>query len=52
MFCFLGITRDQVLHLRSEYGLYLLESTRINVAGLSEANLSEVVDRVSQVLNS
>ncbi|MCL4132275.1 UNVERIFIED_CONTAM: hypothetical protein GTU68_055134 [Idotea baltica] len=52
MFCFLGITREDVLRLRSEHGLYLLESTRINVAGLSEDNLSVVVDRVAQVLTS
>lgn len=52
MFCYLGITRDQVLKLRSEYGLYLLESTRINVAGLSQGNLPEVVDRVAKVLNA
>lgn len=52
MFCFLGITREEVLRLRAEHGLYLLESTRINVAGLSEENLSEVVDRVSQVIAS
>ena len=51
MFCFLGISRDQVLKLRSKYGLYLLESTRINVAGLSQANLEIVVDQVASVLN-
>lgn len=50
MFCYLGITREQVLELRAEYGLYLLESTRINVAGLSQANLPLVVERVAQVL--
>jgi len=51
MFCYLGITRDQVLKLRSEYGLYLLESTRINVAGLSQGNLPVVIERVASVIN-
>ncbi|MBX2848107.1 MAG: aspartate/tyrosine/aromatic aminotransferase [Acidiferrobacterales bacterium] len=51
MFCFLGITRQQVLQLRSEHGLYLLESTRINVAGLSQGNLPVVVERVADALN-
>ena len=51
MFCFLGIPRDDVLKLRSEYAIYLLESTRINVAGLSENNLPIVIDRVAEVLN-
>lgn len=51
MFCFLGITKEQVLQLRAEHGLYLLESTRINVAGLSQGNLPVVIEQVAQVLN-
>jgi len=51
MFCYLGISRDDVLALRSEYGIYLLESSRINVAGLSEQNLPVIVDRVSTILS-
>ncbi len=50
MFCYLGIPREDVLTLRSDFGIYLLESTRINVAGLSEDNLPVIVDRVSEVL--
>lgn len=50
MFCFLGISREQVLELRAEYAIYLLESTRINVAGLSDANLSTIIERVAQVV--
>ena len=50
MFCFLGIPRDDVLALRSEFGIYLLESTRINVAGLSDKNLPVIVQRVSDVI--
>lgn len=50
MFCFLGIPRDDVLTLRSEFGLYLLESTRINVAGLSEQNLPIIIERVADVI--
>ena len=50
MFCFLGIAREDVLTLRSEFGLYLLESTRFNVAGLSEKNLPVIVERVADVI--
>lgn len=50
MFCYLGITQKEVLTLRSEFGIYLLESTRINVAGLSEQNLSVIVERVADVI--
>ncbi len=50
MFCYLGIPQADVLTLRSEYGIYLLESTRINVAGLSEQNLPIIVERVADVI--
>lgn len=50
MFCFLGIPKGDVLTLRSEFAIYLLESTRINVAGLSEQNLPVIVERVSDVI--
>ena len=50
MFCFLGIPQQDVLTLRSEFGLYLLESTRFNVAGLSEKNLPVIVERVAEVI--
>jgi aspartate aminotransferase len=50
MFCYLGIAQQDVLTLRSEFGIYLLESTRINVAGLSEQNLSVIVERVADVI--
>lgn len=51
MFCFLGIPQADVLTLRSEFGIYLLESTRINVAGLSETNLPIIVERVADVIS-
>lgn len=50
MFCYLGISQEDVLSLRSEFGLYLLESTRINVAGLSEQNLPIIIQRVAEVI--
>jgi len=50
MFCFLGIPREDVLTLRSEFAIYLLESTRINIAGLSEANLPVIIERVADVI--
>ena len=50
MFCYLGIPKEDVLTLRSEFGIYLLESTRINVAGLSEQNLPVIIERVADVI--
>lgn len=50
MFCYLGIPLEAVHALRADFGIYLLDSTRINVAGLSNENLPVIIDRVSQVL--
>lgn len=49
MFSFLGLSPVQVARLRSEYSIYLVDSSRINVAGLSHANLDYVCDAVRAV---
>lgn len=50
MFCYLGIDKEDVLYLRSEYGIYLLDSTRINVAGISSNNIDMLIDRIAKTL--
>jgi aspartate aminotransferase len=52
MFSFLGIELDDVLKLRNEYGIYILNSTRLNMAGLSSANIDYVTDSIATVLNN
>ena len=52
MFCYLGIPRETVLELRERFAIYLLENTRINIAGLSENNLPVVIDRVAEVISA
>ena len=39
MFSFLGISPGQVAALRSEHGIYMVDSSRINVAGVNEENI-------------
>ena len=51
MFSYLGIQLEQVRELRSEYGIYFLDSTRVNVAGLSSANIDYTTDSIATVLN-
>ena len=51
MFSYLGITLEQVHQIRSEYGIYFLNSTRVNVAGLSSANIDYTTDSIAAVLN-
>jgi len=50
MFSFLGIDKAQIERLRDEYSIYMVDSSRINVAGLNSANIDYVCDAVAQVL--
>lgn len=50
MFSFLGITKDQIQRLRDEYSIYLVGSSRINVAGISSKNIDYLTDAIISVL--
>jgi len=50
MFSFLGLTVEQAERLRREQSVYMLDSSRINVAGLNSRNISRVVEAVASVL--
>jgi|TARA_B100001750_G_C15259668_1_gene472012 aspartate aminotransferase len=50
MFSFLGISRPQVIRLREEFHVYLVESSRINMAGINQSNVDYVSDAIAGVL--
>lgn len=50
MFSFSGLTPDQVARLRSEYSIYAVSSGRINVAGMTEANMDQLCTAIAAVL--
>jgi aspartate aminotransferase len=50
MFSFLGISKEQVVRLREEFHVYMLESSRINLAGINNANVDYVADSIVAVL--
>jgi aspartate aminotransferase len=50
MFSFLGLTAEQAVRLRQEFGVYMLDSSRINVAGINARNIGYVAESVSKVL--
>ncbi len=52
MFSFLGVTPEQVERLRSEYSIYMVGSSRINIAGLSQSNIDYVAQAITAVLKS
>lgn len=50
MFSFLGIPPAEVRRLREEFGVYMLESTRINVAGVTPHNIAPLAEALLQVV--
>ena len=50
MFSFFGITPQQVEQLKNEYSIYMVGSSRMNVAGISQANINYFAESVAQVL--
>lgn len=50
MFSFSGLTKAQVERLRDEHAIYIVGSGRINVAGMTEANMGPLCDAIVQVL--
>lgn len=49
MFAYMGLNENQVMRLREQYGIYLVESGRLNLAGLSEDNISYVSNAIQSL---
>lgn len=52
MFSFLGLTPEQAQQLRTQYGVYMLDSSRINVAGVNTANIEYLANSIANVLRA
>ena len=50
MFSFLGISAEQVARLRQDYSIYMVDSSRINVAGVNDSNIDYFVDAMGHIL--
>jgi aspartate aminotransferase len=50
MFSFLGLSVEQAVRLREEFSVYMLESSRINVAGVNAQNIDYLAESVAKVL--
>ena len=50
MFSFSGLTKDQMVRLRSEFGVYGTDTGRICVAALNEGNIAHVAASIAAVL--
>jgi aspartate aminotransferase len=50
MFCFVGITPEQVERIKREFGVYMVNSSRINVAGITKKNVDHLASSIAAVL--
>ena len=50
MFCFLGVTADQVARLKKEFAIYMVDSSRINIAGITTENVGHLSDSIAAVV--
>jgi len=50
MFSFLGLSAEQAIRLREEHSVYMLNSSRINVAGVNASNIDYLANAVASVL--
>ena len=52
MFCFLGISAAQVATLKRDYGVYMVDSSRINIAGITPQNVDYLATSIAATLES
>lgn len=50
LFSFLGIAKEQVVQLREQFHVYMIESSRINIAGVNHRNVDYIADSIAAVL--
>ena len=50
MFSFLGINKEQILRLREEFAIYMVDSSRVNIAGLASGNIEYVASSIAAVI--
>jgi len=50
MFCFLGISAVQVATLKKDFGVYMVNSSRINVAGITADNVGYLAESIAATL--
>lgn len=51
MFSFSGLNKAQVARLKDEFGVYIVGSGRISVAGMTETNMPVICKAIAQVIN-
>jgi aromatic-amino-acid transaminase len=52
MFSMLPLSKEQVLKLRSDHAIYMAESGRFNVVGMSDSALDRFIAAVVEAMDS
>ncbi|WP_371192927.1 aromatic amino acid transaminase [Glaciecola sp. SC05] len=52
MFSFLCISPEHVQHLRSEHSVYFVDSSRVNIAGISKSNVEALAKAIAATLKA
>ncbi len=50
LFSLMGLSKEQVIQLREEYAIYIVENSRLNIAALSSTNMDYVAESIKQIL--
>jgi len=50
MFSFLGVSAEKVESLKRDHAVYMVDSSRINVAGITPTNVDHIADSIAAVL--
>jgi aspartate aminotransferase len=50
MFCNLGLSLGQVAQIKKKFGVYMVDSSRINVCGITEDNVQRLAESIAAVL--
>lgn len=52
MFSFLGINKEQIARLRNDFSIYMVDSSRVSIAGLNHSNIDYFAKSVATVLKA
>ena len=51
MFSFLGINKEAIEQLKSDYSIYIVGSSRVNIAGVNDSNADYIAESIAEVLS-
>jgi aspartate/tyrosine/aromatic aminotransferase len=50
MFSFSGMSKEEVIQLKKDFSIYIVESGRINIAGITTKNIEYISNSINQVV--